>query len=95
MSDPAPFGQIKIRGKRFIFTDDIDDNHDANVDPPGTPNRAIHIRPHIAYDSKYLLEIILHESIHGALWDLAEEAVSETAKDLAVITLKTIKYKPT
>ena len=31
------------------------------------------------------LDTILHESLHAALWDLDEEAVYDTAKDMARI----------
>jgi hypothetical protein len=94
---PAPFGQIQIRGKKFrvIFTDSLDEKHDANVDPPGTPYRTIYIRPHIAHDPHYLLEIMLHEALHGAFWDLSEEVVGEVAKDFAKIAVKTLGYRPT
>jgi hypothetical protein len=93
---PAPFGTVTIRGKRFRveFSDAISERDDANVDPPGTPHRTIWIRPHIAHDPQYFLEIMLHEALHGAFWDLSEEAVSETAKDLAILVARTLAYRP-
>ena len=41
------------------------------------------IRVHKALRGEHRLEIILHEIMHAANWDLAEEAVAETARDMA------------
>jgi hypothetical protein len=95
-TQPRAFGTVKIRGKRYdvVFTDDIDKDHDACIDAPSKPHRKIYVRPHIAYDKDYLMQLMLHKSLHGGLWDLDEEAVDQLSRDQAAIVRRVQKYKP-
>jgi len=38
--------------------------------------------------SKTTLEVLIHEALHAANWDLDEAAVQETAEDIAKILWK-------
>lgn len=39
-------------------------------------------------NSQRELEILIHEALHACLWDLAEESVEETARDIAALLEK-------
>ena len=56
---------------------------DGECDPPTNPRKAILIAPKLPEAD--LLETAIHESIHGCLWDLDEQAVSDTARDIAAL----------
>lgn len=43
----------------------------------------IRVRPSL--QDAEALEVLIHEAIHACHWDLAEEAVDETARDIAVM----------
>lgn len=63
------YSRPRLRGKR------------GSCDSPSTPRKQILVSSHLHGIEE--LEINLHEFIHAALWDLDEEAVDETASDLA------------
>lgn len=50
-------------------------------DAPSTKGKTIKIAKHLEGEER--LEVLIHEMLHAGLWDLAEEAVAELAKDLA------------
>ena len=50
-------------------------------DPPTAKNRKIEISTEIK--GKKELEVLLHEALHACHWDLDEEAVYESANDIA------------
>ncbi len=52
-------------------------------DPPRNPAKLIQINPNLP--ELDLLETVIHEGIHGCLWDVEEEAVGESARDIALI----------
>jgi hypothetical protein len=56
-------------------------NARGSCDPPTKPNKEIKILSSLR--GQEFLEVLLHEILHAALWDLDEEAVSETAEDAA------------
>jgi len=53
-------------------------------DAPTTIGKEIWIDPKQASELDRL-DTIIHEVIHAAFWDLSEDAVAETASDLALI----------
>lgn len=56
-------------------------NARGSCDPPTKPNKEIRIISSLK--GQELLEVMLHEILHAALWDLDEQAIEETAEDAA------------
>ena len=50
-------------------------------DAPDRRSKKIKINKQLS--GRIKLEIIIHEALHACAWDLDEEAVSETAKDIS------------
>ena len=69
---------IPLRGKPFSVT------HEKIV---GLCNEG-HLSIDPALKGKEYLNTILHEALHGCLWDLSEEAIDETAASLAGLLWK-------
>ena len=68
-----------FRGKRWRFLwETVRGNAVGYAERPG---QTIQIDPR--YCGRELLETIIHESLHACLWDLDEEAVTMTARDIA------------
>lgn len=72
-----------IRGKRYrVRTARLVKNW-GECDHPATPGKEIRISNELAgFD---LLETLIHEAVHGALWDLSEEAVDEASHSIAIL----------
>lgn len=62
-------------------TGEIVERFEGLTDRPKTRNKAMRILDTLRCERE--LRAILHESMHAALWDLDEEAVDETSRDLA------------
>lgn len=75
--------KVSIRRKiwNLVFRSGMKNRGDC--DRPDLPNKKIRISSRLR--GQHRLEIILHECLHCALWDLDEEAVDQTAHDLARI----------
>lgn len=63
-----------------------DENRIGECDPPTKPNKEIRVRSTLSKEET--LEIWIHEMLHACHWDLAEEAISETAEDIAQALIK-------
>ena len=70
----------KLRGKVweliYIEMEDL-----GLCDAPDRRSKKIKINKQLS--GRIKLEIIIHEALHACAWDLDEEAVSETAKDIS------------
>ena len=76
--------KIRIRGKTWtLCTHEMPDNHGLCEYEPSTPKKHIWVHPECSGEK--MLEILLHESLHCALVDIDEEAVTETAASQAKI----------
>ena len=53
----------------------------ATIDPPQTKSKTIYIDPNMT--GLVRLRSLLHEAWHGCDWDMAEEAVEQSAEDVA------------
>lgn len=51
-------------------------------------NKNKHILVHEDLRGEERLEVLIHEMLHAGVWDLAEEAVGETARDIARVLTK-------
>jgi hypothetical protein len=79
-------GSARIRGVLFtiyrqakVFVDETE--VDASCDPPDRTRRTIRIREGLSPERE--LDVLIHEMLHGAYWDLCEEAIEATATDIA------------
>lgn len=77
---------VSIRGKKWRWktAKDLPEDVDGVASPE--PHNTIRIRDGLK--GQYLLEVCIHEALHAACWDLSEEAVTESAKDIAGILWK-------
>ena len=72
----------KIRGKMWNVRRVPNlGNARGSCDPPKKPNKEIKLLSSLR--GQELLEVLLHEILHAALWDLDEQAIEETAADAA------------
>jgi hypothetical protein len=72
---------VKPRQMRFH-----NDKPFGECDSPSDANKEIRIL--YTLRGVQLLEVIIHELLHAALWDIDEEAISEAARDIARILWK-------
>jgi len=74
--------KIRVRGRswnlQFVR---VPNDADGICDAYDTPGKRIRISPSLKGERK--LEVIVHEVLHASHWDMAEEAVEETARDVA------------
>ena len=75
--------RVRIRGKHWtlVYTNALPNDADAHYEAPTTPNKQIRIRPNLSEARR--LEMVLHECLHAAFWDLEEEAIESSAEDIA------------
>lgn len=80
--------RVQIRGRSWLLREvgpnemqHSGDNPRGECDPPDAKRKEIRILKGMGDKEK--LEVVLHEMIHAAAWDWAEEAVEETAHDMA------------
>ena len=78
--------KIRIRGKFWQFKREILSDARGTCDPPNAPGKSIVVDANLVGEEE--LEVVLHETLHSALWDLDEEAVTETAHDIARVLWK-------
>jgi hypothetical protein len=80
--------RFKIRGQPFAlkFTPEsaMGDN-DGDCGPPRTDGKVRRIRIRDNLPEAKELEIIIHELWHGAVWDLDEETITRSARDVAKV----------
>jgi hypothetical protein len=73
--------RVRIRGRYFNLSfDRLPPTHDGICN---YADRQVKIRKTLRGERQ--LEVIIHELLHAAHWDLDETAVTETAEDLARI----------
>lgn len=61
---------------------------DGRCDSPDTPNKKIRINPNVKRNDIHYLDVVLHELLHAAHWNLSEEAVEEYATNAAQLLYK-------
>ena len=59
-----------------------------DIDSSSTAGKKIRVNTKVENETEELLEVIIHECLHGMVWDLSEETVQESAVDLAKILYK-------
>ena len=75
--------QITLRGKRYTveFPARVPGGVHGLCDSPKLKGRKILIKRSLIGQRR--LEVIIHEALHACMWDIDEEAVDETAHDIA------------
>lgn len=76
--------QLKLRGKLWTFLRTnigLSPEAKGDCDAPSVPNKKIRVRASLRGQKE--LEITIHEMLHACLWDLDEEAVYDSAEDIA------------
>jgi len=86
-----------INGRRYEvkYTDSIPDDECGLLaglcDPPQATGKTIHIRNGLPLD--LLIDTLIHEAMHGALWELSEDFVEVFATDLSQLLIKELGMK--
>lgn len=85
MENPHPVKQVILRGKRYSITRvsrlDISGKFEGDCSPPSEPNRRIRVLNKMKGEPE--LDVLIHEMLHGCLWDIDEGVITETASDIA------------
>ena len=73
----------RFRGKRYSIRlgARLPADRRGDADAPRIPGRMIRIRN--GMDGLTMLDTLIHEGLHACSWDMADEAVHETASDIA------------
>lgn len=74
---------VTIRGRRYrlLAVPRLPEDRDGDCTSPSDKGRMIRYRRALRGQRK--MEVLIHEMLHAALWDLDEQAVEETAHDLS------------
>lgn len=75
--------RILVRGKvwRLVYTDSLPEDVDGECDAPFVKKKKIKIRK--GMEGQRLLDALVHECAHAALWDLGEGPVASLANAVA------------
>jgi len=75
--------RIKLRQTHWTLERmDLGSNLRGNIDHPSRARRYIRISTRLKRNQE-ILEVLLHEFLHGCFWDMDEEVITEAAKDMA------------
>lgn len=75
--------RVLIRGKvwQLVEHSRLPNDRNGDCDPPGKKGKQIRVRRGLA--GRPLLDTLVHELIHAALWDLGEGPVASLANEVA------------
>ena len=78
-----PIRSATFRGRRWAvqFCKPADPRYHGLCEGPGTPDKTISLDERMV--GLGLLDLAIHEALHACVWDLDEDAVTETAWDIA------------
>jgi hypothetical protein len=66
-------------------------NARGSCDPPTKPNKEIKILSSLR--GQELVEVLIHEGLHAAFWDIDESVIEQVADDLARLLVKETQAK--
>jgi hypothetical protein len=75
--------RARLRGKYWELVRAKNLEARGDIDSPTTKNKRIRVNSKVEDATLELLEVVIHECLHGLVWDLSEETVQESAVDLA------------
>ena len=77
--------KVVLRGKRWNLQtiEYLQDGSCGSIDPVDTPNKRIFVA--LNQTPQDLLDTVIHECMHACLPDLCEEAITESATDIAKV----------
>jgi hypothetical protein len=82
---------LTLRGRRWRLERHRPDRRTrGDCDPPASPRKLVRIAARLGGRDE--LETLIHEMMHACHWDLCEDAVQETAADIAA-ALHRIGYR--
>lgn len=74
---------VKLRSNRWkIVQTDLGPSTRGEIDPPTYVKKSIRLSTRLR-KSKDILEVFIHECLHGCFWDIDEQAVDDAAFDIA------------
>lgn len=75
--------KIKLRKTTWdLIKTDLAPSVRGQIDPPSYTKRQLKISNKLKSD-KEILEVLLHECLHGCFWDLDESAIEAAALDIS------------
>ena len=77
--------KVKLRGKYWELARTKNLRSRGDIDNQGSRNKKIRISTNIENETEEILEVIIHECLHGLFWDIGEEAITDSAQDLAKV----------
>jgi len=80
--------RVRLRGRHWQLVRVKNLEARGDIDSPNIKDKRIRVNIKIKDDTEELLEVVIHECLHGLVWDLSEETVQESAVDLAKILYK-------
>ena len=80
--------RARFRGKvwEIVDTHALPRGDFGDIDAPNRPGKRIRIRKGLPPAKR--LEIEIHEALHACFWDIDEEGICESARDLARFLLR-------
>lgn len=80
--------RVRLRGTTWVLQRvDLGASIRGEIDPPTYSKRRIKISTRLKKD-KDVLEVLLHECLHGCFWELDEATVERAAEDIAKLLYK-------
>tara|TARA_Y100000310_G_C20364232_1_gene660417 strand:+ start:201 stop:470 length:270 start_codon:yes stop_codon:yes gene_type:complete len=80
--------RVRLRGKYWELVRARNLEARGDIDSAKIAGKRIRVSAKVPDDTEELLEVVIHECLHGLIWDLSEEAVQESAVDLSKILYK-------
>ena len=75
--------QVRLRNNKWkVVRKDLGSTIRGQIDPPSYSRKQIKMSTRLKKD-KEILEVFIHECLHGCFWDLDEQAIEDAAADLA------------
>lgn len=75
--------EVKLRSNTWkIVRMDLGPSVRGEIDPSSYVNKSIRISTRLKKNQE-ILEVLLHECLHGCFWDIDEEAVEKAAFDIS------------
>jgi|688.fasta_scaffold00026_70 hypothetical protein len=80
--------KVKLRNNTWeLVRTDLQANIRGEIDPPSYVKKRIKLSNKLSKQAE-VLEVLLHECLHGCFWDMDEEAIDKAAYDIAKVLHK-------